>query len=112
MTDSLKKNEENIEKINNKITKINKRMKNIEKIIKSDNFKNILSECKSKSKKMVIKEKDIDTIKEFDIQVSLAKSRKKRNSLLIENRGKNSFLIDDLKKMVQISIKKVKGETL
>ena len=98
MSDSLKKDEENIEKIKNKITKINERMKNIEKIIKSDNFKYILSECKSKSKKKVDKEKDINTIKEFDIQVSLDKSKRKRNSLLIENRGKNSFLIRSPKK--------------
>ena len=98
MTDNLKKNEENIEKINNKITKMNERMKNIEKIIKSDNFKYILSECKSKSKKKVVKEKDIDNIKEFDIQASIDKSRRKRNSLLIENRGKNSFLIRSPKK--------------
>ena len=101
MIDNLKKNEENIEKINNKITKItkiNEKIKNLEKIIKSDNFKYILSECKTKSKKKAVKEKDIDSIKEFDIQTSLDKNRRKRNSLLIENRVKNSLLIRSPKK--------------
>ena len=93
MNDNLKMNEEKIEKINNKITKINEKIKNLEKLIKSDNFKNILSEGKSKSKKKAVKEKDIDAIKEFDIQTSLEKLGRKRNSLLIENRGKNILLI-------------------
>ena len=92
ITDNLKKQEENIEKINNKITKINERIKNIEKILKIDNTKKYVSDGKSKNRKRTIKEKEPESIKEFDFQTHLEKNKRKRNSLLIENRGKNSLL--------------------
>ena len=106
MIDNLKKNEENIGKINNKIANIKEKIKNLEKILKSDNFKNSLLEGKSKSKKKPIKEKDIDNIKEFD--TSIEKIKRKRNSLLIENKVKNSFLMRSPKK--RSSNKNRKGE--
>ena len=98
INDNLKKHEENIEKMDNKIIKINERLKNIEKILKIDNTKKFLSEGKSKNKKKIIREKDIEPNKEFDFQTHLDKNKRKRNSLLIENRGKNSLLATSSKK--------------
>lgn len=98
INDNLKMHEENVEKINNKIAKINERIKVIEKILKIDSTKKYLSEGKSKIKKKTIKEKDSESIKEFDFQSHLDKNRRKRNSLLVENRGKNSLLNTSPKK--------------
>ena len=96
--ENLKKHEENIEKINNKIIKFNERIKCIEKILKIDNTKKNFSEGKSKNKKKTIKEKDTGSTKELNSQIHIEKNKRKRNSLLIENRGKNSLLITSPKK--------------
>ena len=96
--ENLKKHEENIEKINNKIIKFNERIKCIEKILKIDNTKKNFSEGKSKNKKKTIKEKDTGSTKELNSQIHIEKNKRKRNSLLIENRGKNSLLVASPKK--------------